>query len=143
MRRRTSATRRTSAGALSASLGTGACRAHCHGLPLLQAVAVPGGARTWARSGPAKQAQGVRPVHRSIEIRIGRPVTDEELRAAFRRVPRAALADASTLGIELSRAEVTALFDTDRTLWDRVATELDDRLQKASLPRPMGREERS
>lgn len=82
-------------------------------------------------------------MHRSIEIRIGRPVTDEELRAAFRRVPRAALADASTLGIELSRAEVTALFDTDRTLWDRVATELDDRLQKASLPRPMGREERS
>jgi hypothetical protein len=75
-------------------------------------------------------------VHRSIEILIGRLVTDEEFRAAFRRDPRGALADASTWGLELSRAEVAALFDTDRTLWDRVAEELDDRLQKASLRLP-------
>lgn len=82
-------------------------------------------------------------MHRSIEILIGRLVTDEQFRAAFRRDPRTALADASAWGLELSRAEVAALFDTDRTLWDRVAEELDDRLQKASLRLPMEKEEQS
>ncbi len=77
-------------------------------------------------------------MHRSIEILIGRLVTDEDFRAAFRRDPRAALASAHTWGLELSVGEVGALLETDRTLWDRVAAELDARLQKASL-RPAGR----
>jgi hypothetical protein len=75
-------------------------------------------------------------VHRSIEILIGRLVTDEEFRAAFRRDPRTALASARAWGLELTVGEVGALLDTDRTLWDRVARELDERLQKASLNPP-------
>ena len=75
-------------------------------------------------------------MHRSIEIVIGRLVTDEDFRSAFRRDARAALANASTWGLELSVSEVVALLDTDRTLWDRVAEEVDARLQKASLRQP-------
>jgi len=77
-------------------------------------------------------------VHRSIEILIGRLVTDEDFRAAFRRDPRTALANASMWGLELTAGEVVALLATDRTLWDRMAKELDARLQKASLNTPSG-----
>jgi hypothetical protein len=72
-------------------------------------------------------------MHRSIEILIGRLVTDEDFRVAFQRDPRTALSHASARGLELSVGEVAALLDTDRHLWDRVAQELDARLQKASL----------
>jgi len=82
-------------------------------------------------------------VHRSIEILIGRLVTDEEFRAAFRRDPRAALANVAVWGLELTGAEMSALLDTDRLLWDRVAAELDSRLQKASLGPPPNQDEGS
>ena len=75
-------------------------------------------------------------MHRSIEILIGRLVTDEEFRLAFQRDPRAALTNASAWGLELTRGEMSALLDTDHQLWDRVAQELDARLQKASLRLP-------
>jgi hypothetical protein len=78
----------------------------------------------------------VRIVHRSIEILIGRLVTDEEFRRAFRRNPGTALARASAWGLELTESEVGALLDTDHLLWDRVAQQLDARLQKASLRLP-------
>ena len=82
-------------------------------------------------------------MHRSIEILIGRLVTDEDFRAAFRRDARTALANARALGIELTRGEVAALLVTDRTLWDRMAAELDERLQKASLTRHYSRDDQS
>jgi hypothetical protein len=72
-------------------------------------------------------------VQRSIEIVIGRLATDEEFRAAFVRNPRTALEDAARWGLTLSAVETAALVATDRTLWDRIALELDSRLQKASL----------
>jgi hypothetical protein len=72
-------------------------------------------------------------VHRSVEILIGRLITDEAFRNAFQRNPGEALAAARVWGLELTAAEMNAVLDTDRLLWDRVATELDSRLQKASL----------
>ena len=72
-------------------------------------------------------------VQRSIEIVIGRLATDEEFRAAFVEDPRATLRDTAKWGLTLSIIEVAALIATDRTLWDRVAVELDSRLQKVSL----------
>ena len=80
--------------------------------------------------------RGVLTVHRSIEILIGRLVTDEEFRLAFQRDPRGALTHASAWGLELTRGEMSALLDTDHQLWDRVAQELDARLQKVSLRLP-------
>ena len=72
-------------------------------------------------------------MQRSIEIVIGRLITDQEFRAEFVRDPRGALHDAGRWGLTLSLTEVAALVATDRTLWDRIAVELDSRLQKVSL----------
>jgi len=72
-------------------------------------------------------------VQRHIELLIGRLVTDEDFRRAFQRDPRQTLKDAEQWGLALSPIEAAALIATDRTLWDRIARELDTRLQKASL----------
>jgi len=72
-------------------------------------------------------------VQRSIEILIGKLITDEEFRRAFQRDPRATLELAVDWGLDLSQYEVRALLSTDQGLWDRMADELDARLQKASL----------
>lgn len=72
-------------------------------------------------------------MHRSVEVLIGRLATDDEFRAEYRRDPRAALAKVGRLGLELSAGEVRALLDTDMSVWDRVAHEIDTRLRKAQL----------
>ena len=72
-------------------------------------------------------------VHRSIEIVIGRLITDEEFRRSFQEDPHSTLAVAGEWGLTLSPSEVRALLATDASLWDRVAGEVDERLQKASL----------
>ena len=72
-------------------------------------------------------------MQRSIEILIGKLVTDEDFRRAFQRDPTATLQLASDWGLALSQYEIRALLSTDQSLWDRVADEIDARLQKASL----------
>ena len=72
-------------------------------------------------------------MHRHIELLIGRLATDEDFRDAFRRDPEKTLADAAAWGLALSAIEVNALLSTDQTLWDRIARDLDSRLQKASF----------
>jgi hypothetical protein len=72
-------------------------------------------------------------VQRHIELLIGRLVTDEDFRDAFQRDPQKTLADAAAWGLALSAIEVSALLATDQTLWERIALELDSRLQKASF----------
>jgi hypothetical protein len=76
-------------------------------------------------------------VHRSVEILIGKLVTDEDFRRSFRRDPGAAIARAGSWGLELTHAETIALINTDGSLWERVAREVDERLQKASLETPL------
>lgn len=70
---------------------------------------------------------------RSIEMVIGRLVTDEEFRETFLRDPHKALGDLLERGTHLSQAEIAALIATDQNLWQQVAEQIDDRLQKASL----------
>jgi hypothetical protein len=72
-------------------------------------------------------------VQRHIELLIGRLVTDEDFRREFRRDPRKALSEAEKWGIALTAIEVNALLATDQSLWERIALELDSRLQKASF----------
>lgn len=72
-------------------------------------------------------------MHRHIELLIGRLATDEDFRNAFQRDPEKTLADAAAWGLALSAIEVNALLSTDQTLWDRIARDLDSRLQKASF----------
>lgn len=70
---------------------------------------------------------------RIIEMLIGRLITDEDFRAEFLESPEATLFGLSDRGAELSRAEIAAVLNTDRTLWARTADSIDPRLQKASL----------
>lgn len=71
--------------------------------------------------------------HRVIEMLIGRLITDEDFRAEFLGNPQGTLAMLCELGIELSRAEMAAILNTDPSLWARTAEALDPRLQKVSL----------
>ena len=72
-------------------------------------------------------------MQRSIEIVIGRLVTDEDFRREFQIDPHETLRRASEWGLSLSECEIRALVATDGTLWDRIADQVDGRLQKASL----------
>jgi hypothetical protein len=74
-----------------------------------------------------------RVAQRVIEILIGRLITDEGFRKEFLQNPEATLQAQSERGLELSRTEIAALLNTDRTLWARTADAVDPRLQKASL----------
>jgi len=71
--------------------------------------------------------------HRSIEILIGRLVTDEELRQRFVADPHETIRLVQQRGLELTAAEVDALLASPVALWERLAAALDPRLQKASL----------
>ena len=70
---------------------------------------------------------------RSIEVVIGRLVTDEEFREAFLDDPHQALAGLLERGMHLNHAEIAALVAMDGVFWTRVADQVDPRLQKASL----------
>ena len=72
-------------------------------------------------------------MQRHIELLIGRLVTDEDFRRSFQIDPHKTLREAAQWGLALTTTEVSALIATDQTLWDRIAVELDSRLQKASF----------
>ena len=70
---------------------------------------------------------------RSIEILIGRMVTDEAFRSAFRSDPAATLVAFAETGYDLTALELTALRATPAHVWDRLADDIDPRLQKAAF----------
>lgn len=70
---------------------------------------------------------------RSVEILLGKLVTDEEIRQRFRVDPEGVLAVARERGLELSAVEVEALRGLQAGALDKLAGALDPRLQKASL----------
>lgn len=70
---------------------------------------------------------------RSVEIAIGRLVTDETFRAAFLRDPAATLVGFIESGYDLTSVEVAALRATAPGVWTRAAGRIDPRLQKVSF----------
>lgn len=72
---------------------------------------------------------------RSVEVLIGRLVTDEELRGRFVVAPRETIQLEQQRGLELSAEEVAAVLASPVALWERLAASLDPRLQKARLRR--------
>ena len=70
---------------------------------------------------------------RSIQILIGRLVTDEAFRSAFRDNRTATLTAFMESGYELTTVEIAALSVTPTAVWDRVAQQIDARLQKVSF----------
>ncbi len=71
----------------------------------------------------------------SVEILIGKLLTDEELREAFERDPQAALLQLQDQGLELSSLELQALRSMRPAELSGLAETIDRRLQKASLRR--------
>ena len=70
---------------------------------------------------------------RTIEVLIGRLITDEQFRADFLSHPARTLAALCEQGWDLSHTEIAALVATDPALWTTTADAVDPRLQKASF----------
>ena len=70
---------------------------------------------------------------RSIEILIGRLITDEAFRSAFRKDAGTTLTGFIESGYDLTTLEITSLRATPEGLWERVAEQIDPRLQKMSF----------
>jgi aryl-alcohol dehydrogenase-like predicted oxidoreductase len=71
----------------------------------------------------------------SVEILIGKLLTDEELREAFEQNPHGVLAWLLRQGLQLSRLEMEALTSINPSDLSGLAEMIDRRLQKASLRR--------
>ena len=71
--------------------------------------------------------------HKTVQIIIGRILTDEELREKFLVAPGETLSAFRESGLDLTDAEVDALTNTDRALWRSGADWIDKRLQRCCL----------
>lgn len=72
---------------------------------------------------------------KTVQLIVGRLVTDEELRRRFLHDPLEALTALREQGFELTAGEVGALVRTDRELWADAAARIDPQLQRASFRR--------
>jgi hypothetical protein len=70
---------------------------------------------------------------RSVEIVIGRLVTDEAFRIEFFKDTAMTLTRFIETGYELTSLEIAALKATDTDVWAQAAEQIDSRLQKVSL----------
>jgi hypothetical protein len=70
---------------------------------------------------------------RSIEILVGRLITNESFRAAFLGDAITTLIGFMDAGYELTSVEIAALRATPVELWEKAAERIDLRLQQASL----------
>src|SRR5438552_11085132 len=73
--------------------------------------------------------------HQSVEILIGKLLTDEELREAFEQNPHGGLVWLLRQGLQLSRLEIEALKSIKPSDLSGLSDMIDRRLQKASLRR--------
>ena len=69
---------------------------------------------------------------RTVQVIVGRLVTDEEYRLKFLSDPVGALTTLRDQGVELTSAEIDALIRTDRALWSDAAARIDPDLQRSS-----------
>jgi len=70
---------------------------------------------------------------KTVQLVIGRLVTDEELRLRFVERPRETLTALREQGFELSEEEIDALARSDAEMWPAMARRIHPRLQRCSL----------
>jgi hypothetical protein len=70
---------------------------------------------------------------KTVQLIIGRLLTDEEFRQRFLDGPLEALNALRDQGLELTRGEVEALIRTERTLWVEASDRIDPQLQRSSF----------
>ena len=73
---------------------------------------------------------------KTVQLIIGRVITDEDLRDRFVRDPGETIAALEELGFELTQSEVEALVQTDSKLWTTAARRIHPRLQRCRLLAP-------
>jgi hypothetical protein len=71
--------------------------------------------------------------HKTVQLLIGRLLTDEEYRLRFVTDRRRFLTALRDQGLDLSQGEIEALVRTDPSLWVEVADRIDADLQRSSL----------
>jgi hypothetical protein len=76
-----------------------------------------------------------------VQYLIGRMLTDEELREKFLAAPADVLTSLrDDMGFDLTNAEIDAIANTNRQLWESGPDWIDARLQRCALtPQPVGR----
>jgi hypothetical protein len=67
---------------------------------------------------------------KTVQLIVGRLLTDEAYRRRFLQDPLEALTEWSNQGFELTAGEIAALVRTDRSLWREAAARIDPRLQR-------------
>jgi hypothetical protein len=79
------------------------------------------------------QDAGADMAQRSIEILIGKLITDEAFRSAFNHEPYATIGAFMIAGHNLTGVEIDAVTATPAEVWQVFAEHIDCRLQKARL----------
>jgi hypothetical protein len=70
---------------------------------------------------------------KTVQLVIGRLVTDEDFRQRFIERPLDTLTELRDQGYELTSDEVEALLKSDRKIWPLVAKRIHPRLQRCSF----------
>jgi hypothetical protein len=70
---------------------------------------------------------------KTIQLVIGRLVTDEDFRERFIERPLDTLIELRDQGFELTKDEIEALVQSDRKIWTSMARRIHPRLQRCSL----------
>jgi hypothetical protein len=70
---------------------------------------------------------------KTVQLMIGRLLTDEDLRRQFVERPHETLADLREQGFDLTNDEIDALARSDPKMWPSVARRIHPRLQRCSL----------
>ena len=81
---------------------------------------------------PHEHMSGTSMSLKTVQLIVGRLLTDEEYRRNFSSDPIRALTTLRDQGVELTSAELDALIRTDRTLWSDAAARIDPDLQRSS-----------
>jgi DNA-binding CsgD family transcriptional regulator len=81
---------------------------------------------------PHEHTSGTSMSLKTVQLIVGRLVTDEEYRLKFLSDPIRALTTLRDQGVELTSAEIDALIRTDRTLRSDAAARIDPDLQRSS-----------
>ncbi len=70
---------------------------------------------------------------KTVQLIVGRLVTDEAFRLRFLDAPRDLLGALVDEGYDLTAGEIDALVRTDQTLWIDAASRIDSQLQRCRL----------
>ena len=70
---------------------------------------------------------------KTVQLLIGRLLTDEDLRLRFVQRPFETLVELRDQGLELTADEIEALIQIDSKVWPSMAARIHPRLQRCSL----------